>query len=351
MTKRTDKQASELSGELVSSPEVEIPFAPGFDLEALKKIDPEPVFATVKISSGKGDQGAGPYYGPDILKSLEQQFNTKRPPGFKGHQAPDRVPWEYREPVTAWVGASYVPRMDGEADLFVKGYVPSTAEDLRTQLLLADSGAEVVNSVSIFGTRKTDQEEVVDFDLWSLDWTPKGRAGMETELVSVSGEQAKEEQMEIDRDSILRSLRVSDVPDHIVGEIRKDERNTVITEQAPLVEAVGEMRIILELDEGVDPAELVDAVRQLVGTKKDADLEARVDTAVAEMEATDLVKAAVRDSILPKVTDSTTDEELSGEITSALELPYIAALVEGKSLPVIHGERKEEVVRKGTSWA
>jgi len=348
MTKRTDRRASELSGELVSAP-VEIPFAPGFNLEALKAVDPEPVFATVKISSGKGDQGKGPYYGPDILQSLEKQFNVKRPPGFKGHQDPNRVPWEYREPVTAWVGASYVPRMDGEADLYVKGYVPSTAEDLRKQLLLADSGAEVVNSVSIWGTRQTDKDKVVDFDLWSLDWTPKGRAGMETELVSVSGEQAKEEQM--DRDEILRSLRVSDIPDHISGEIRQDERKIVIEENAPLVEAVGEMRIILELDESADPAELVEAIRQLVGTKQSADLEARVDEAVAEMKATDLVKTAVKDIVLPKVTKATTDEELSGEIASALELPYIAALDKGNTLPVIEGAHKDEVVRKGTSWS
>ncbi len=350
MTKTTEKQASELYGELVSgSSSVEVPFAPGFDLEALKAVDPEPVFTTVKISTGRGDQGNGPYYGADILKSLEQQINAKKPPGFKGHQDPSRVDWEYREPVTAWVGASHVPRKDGEADLYVKGYVPSTAEDLRAQLQLASSGAAVVNSVSIWGTRATEGDQVTGYDLWSLDWTPKGRAGMETELVKVSGEQAKEENM--DRDEILRSLRVGDVPDHISGEIRQDERNTVITEHAPLVEAVGEMRVILELDEDVDPAELVDAIRELVGTKQDADLEARVEGAVAEMQQTDLVKAAVKDNVLPKVSAATTDEELKGELASALELPYIKALSDGHTLPVIDGSKKQEVVRKGTSWA
>ena len=155
----------------------------------------------------------------------------------------------------------------------------------------------------------------------------------------------------MDRESILRSLRVEDVPDHIVGEIRKDERSTVVTEHEPLVVAAGEMRVILELNESDDPAELVDAVRELVSAKQGTDLEARVDEKVAEMQASDLVKTAVKDLVLPKVSAATTDEELSGEITSALELPYMKALADGKSLPVINGDHKEEVVRKGTSWA
>lgn len=347
MTKKTEKQGSGLSGELASSTQ-SVAFAPGFSLEALQAVDENPVFATVAIRSGRGDQGSGPYYGPEILQSWEQQINSKRPPGYLGHQDPEKVSWEYRDPVTAWVGARFEPSGD-EGVLYVKGYVPPTASELRTQLQLAEAGADVVNSVSVFGTRQVDQDRVVTFDLWSLDWTPKGRAGMATQLVGVSGEQAKEE--EVDRDEIIRALRVSDLPEHLSGEIRKDEREKVVEEHRPLNDAVGEMRIILELDESSDPEEIVSAVRALVSTKKDADVEARVAEAVDGQISGELVKAAVKDAVLPRVNPDSTDEEIQGEIKSALELPYIAALSDGKTLPVVSGGGKEQSARQGTRWA
>lgn len=339
MTTKTERQVSELSGELVTTAPVEVPFASGFSIEALKLVDENPVFATVKIKSGKGDQGAGPYYGPHILQNLAQQINEKRPPGYRGHQDPDKVNHEWREPVTAWVGATFVP--DGsEGDLYVKGYVPPTAEQLRTQLKLASSGADIVNSVSIFGIRDVDLDKVVKFDLWSLDWTPRGRAGMETELVGVSGEQTKEEE-EMDRDQIIAGLKVSDVPDHVSGEIRKDEREKVIQEHRPLSEAVGEMRVILELDSGADADAIVEALRALMTGQTETEVEATVDEAIdGQIESNDLVKAAVRDVVLPKVTAKTTEAELKGEIESALKVPYIAALGTGQA-PVVQGGGSE----------
>lgn len=352
MTKRIDRQVCELSGEFVGTAfnEVEVPFAPGFDIEALKITDPDPVFATVKISSGRGDQGSGPNYGPEILQSLADQFNTKRPPGYKGHQDPDKVSFEWREPVTAWVGANFVPRADGGADLYVKGYVPSTAPELRQQLALASAGADIVNSVSIFGTRKVDKDEVTDFDLWSLDWTPKGRAGMETELVLVSGEQAKETE-EMDRSEIIRALQVSDLPESLVGEIRKGVTDELNTEIKPLVDAVGEMKLILELDSGADATALVEALRGLIESKNVTEVEELISDAVAEIESSDLVKSAVKDILSARITEKPSEEELAGEISKALEQPYIKALATGKA-PVIQsgGGRNSDDQLVGAHW-
>lgn len=350
MTKKpTGKQVSELSGELVTAP-VEIPFAPGFDLEALKLVDEEPVFATVKIQSGRGDQGRGPKYGPDLLKNIAEQINQKRPPGYRGHQNPENVEFEWREPVTAWVGATCAHRGGGEADLYVKGYIPPTAGELRTQLKLAASGADIVNSVSIFGIRDVEGDEVTKFDLWSLDWTPRGRAGMNTELVAVSGEQHKEDEM--DRDQIIAALKAGDIPDHVSGEIRKDEREKVVEELRPQTEAVGEMRIILELDSGADSEAIVTALRALVGSNVDTEVEAKVDKAIEAEITSPLVRSAVKNLVLPKIETKTTDEELKGEIENALKVPYIAALKDG-ALPVVQGGGKPDEAGKlvGAHWA
>lgn len=348
---KIEKQVSVLSGEVavLTPSEVQgydIPFSTGFNLEALKLVDDDPFFATVRIRSGKGDQGAGPNYGDDILRSIEEQINTKRPPGYKGHQDPERISWEYREPVTAWVGAKFVAGPEGQGELIVKGYVPPTAQDLRTQLKLAESGADVVNSVSIFGTRDVDGDQVTRFDLWSLDWTPKGRNGMQTELMAVSGEQTKEE--DVTREEVIASLKPEDVPEHLVKGFQQEALSDVAGETA----LAGEIRVVLELEEA-DSKEVMDALRGLVSEKNTADLEGRIDEILEDQVTVEMAQSAVKDAILPKLSVKSTDEEITGEISEALKRPYIEALTQGSVIPVFSGgpgkERQTEA-RQGTVW-
>lgn len=348
---KTERQVSELSGEVaVLTPNeaeaYQVPFADGFDLEALKKVDDDPFFATLRIKAGRGDQGTGPMYGDDILKSLETQINEKRPPGYKGHQDPENVEWEYREPVTAWVGAKYVSSAEGQGELIVKGYVPTTADDLRTQLRIAESGADIVNSISIFGVRDVEDDQVMDFALWSLDWTPKGRAGMQTELMAVSGEQAKEDDdMALTREEVIASLKPEEVPTHLV-EGFKAEALEGVSGKAALAD---EVRKVLGLDEDESP-KIVERVTDLVVASATAKLDEKLDTMMEDKVKAEMAQAAVKDAVLPKLTSKSTDEEIVGEIDSALERPYIKALVEGQALPTFSGGTGEEEVRQGTEW-
>lgn len=347
---KTEKLVSALSSEIAVLTPAEaggydVPFANGFDLEKLKETDEDPFFVTVAIKPGRGDQGAGPLYDDEILKSLERQFNDKRPPGYKGHQDPEKVSWEYREAVTAWVGAQYVSDADGQGQLLVKGYVPRTAEDLRTQLKLAESGADVVNSVSIFGIRDTVDDKVKDFELWSLDWTPKGRAGMETELVGVSGEQVKEES--VTREEVIASLKLEDVPEHVATALRAEGRSEVANDIA----IAGEMRVIFDLDTEADSEAVITAVRGIVEADRAGKLDKAVDDAIdgAEIKA-EMVQAAVKDIVLPKLSSTSSKEEITGEITAALDLPYVKELAKGSTAPVVNGGTKTEGDRKATRW-
>lgn len=346
---KIDRQVSMLSSEIAiltpaEASGADVPFAQGFDLEKLKETDDDPFFVTVSIRPGRGDQGAGPVYDESVLRNLEAQFNTKRPPGYKGHQDPEKVSWEYREAVTAWVGAQYVADSEGKGQLLVKGYIPRTAEDLRTQLKLAESGADVVNSVSIFGVRDVKDDKVTKFDLWSLDWTPKGRAGMETELVGVSGEQSKEDN--VTREEVIASLTLDEVPAHLATALRAEGRDAVSGE----IELAGEMRVIFELDDEAESSVVIDAVRSLVGTSKASALSKVIDEAIDEAEiSAEMVKEAVRDVVTASATDASTKEEISGEITSALDRPYIKALV-GTAPVVSGGGSVQDDTRKGTAW-
>jgi len=350
---KIERQVSGLSSEIAvltpaQATEVNVPFAQGFDLEALKTVDDDPFFVTVSIKAGKGDQGEGPEYDEDILRSLEQQFNSMRPPGYKGHQDPDKISWEYREPVTAWVGAQFVAGKEGRGELFVKGYVPQTAQDLRTQLNLAQAGADIVNSVSIFGVRDVENNRVTKFDLWSLDWTPKGRAGMQTELVGISGEQAKEEDEMATREEVIASISVADVPEAVKTSLREEGIASVESETA----IAGEMRVILELDSAVDPEAIVEAVRGLISTVKTDELGERVDEAMEDKITAEMAKEAVRDTVLSSLSVNATEEEIAGEISEALERPYIKALAEGVTIPVISGGTggDSDGARQGTAW-
>ena len=350
---KTERQVSELSSEVaVLTPAeasvIEVPFAKGFDLEALKKVDDDPFFATVLIKAGKGDQGTGPLYDESLLQNLEAQFNSKRPPGYKGHQDPENVSWEYREPVTAWVGARFVSGPEGQGELYVKGYIPPTSDELRMQLRLAEAGADVINSVSIFGVRDVKDGVVTKFDLWSLDWTPKGRAGMETALVGVSGEQAEKEEVQMaTREEVIASIQVSDVPDHVADALRKEGVASVVGETS----VAGEMRLILELDPDEDPEAVVAAVRGLVSKGKTEELATRVEAATEEITV-EMAREAVRDTVLPRLKADATEEEIKGEIDTALERPYIKALVDGVTIPVVSGGTGGSVdgTRQGTAW-
>jgi len=344
-------QVSELSGEIaVLTPSeaelLDIPFAPGFDLEALKAVDENPFFATVRIRSGRGDQGVGPVYGDEVLRSLEEQINQKRPPGYKGHQDPERVEWEYREPVTAWVGAKFTTSAEGKGELIVKGYVPPTAEDLRTQLRLAGSGADVVNSVSIFGTRQLDGDQVKSFDIWSLDWTPKGRAGMQTDLLKVSGEQAKEED-EVTREEVIASLKADEVPQHLVEGFQKIALEGVSGKAALADEIVK----LLGLEDDDDSEKVIEKVREYVVSAETTKLEEAIDEILEDKVKAEMAKSAVKELVLPRLSGSSTKDEIAGEITSALEKEYIKALTSEKA-PVVQGVAPsiQDAARQGTAW-
>ena len=356
----TERPGSTLSSEIaVLTPAqadlTAVPFAPGFDLNALKDVDDDPFFVTVSIKPGRGGQGKGPLYDESILRSLDEQFRTKRPPGYKGHQDPEKVDWEYREAVTAWVGSQLTTDTEGQTRLLVKGYVPKTAKDLRTQLRLAESGADVVNSVSIFGVREVEGDVVKDFDLWSLDWTPKGRAGMETELVGVSGEtHSTNKEDDMTREEVIAALQLKDVPEALATALRAEGRAEVAGEVA----LAGEFRVIFELDKEADSSAMVEAVRSLVGADKTGKLSTAIDEALEGTEIkAEMATAAVRAHVLKTVPADATKEQIVGEIANALEVPYIKMLVgetEKVTPPVVSGggtgNAKDEG-RKATVWA
>jgi hypothetical protein len=311
-TKTIEQRVSQLSGEFVAAPATDVPFAPGFNLEALKAVDPDPWFATVKVKPGRGNGGKGPNYGADVMRSLEKQINEKRPPGYRGHQDPDKIEYEWRQ-----------------------------------QLALAASGADVVNSVSVWGMRSVKDDEVVSYDLWSLDWTPKGRAGMVTELVGVSGEQRQEE--ELDRNEVIASLKVDELPEALLAQAKAP----VQTELDRHVDAMARLRAALSIGEDAELDMVVAKVSELVVSDETEELEERITEKVAAAISGELMKAAVTERLVSRLKPGATDEEIAGEIESAKELPHISVLG-GQSVPTVIGTgaaKPGSEQRQGTTWS
>lgn len=163
-----------ICGEMAVS---EIPLSPAVDVNALKADDDDPLEIVVEIPAGKSKRGWN--YLPRSLEDIVDVVNSEGLPGFEGHQPPSNVDWEFRTPVTHWVGAKF---QDGKA--YFRGIVDKAASDLKRWIR-----GGTVKTVSIWGMPKLAYEngetKVIGYDPFSIDWTPPRRAGMPTRIVAM----------------------------------------------------------------------------------------------------------------------------------------------------------------------
>ena len=163
-----------ICGEMAVS---EIPVSPAVDIEALKEDDDDSLELVVEIPAGKSKRGWN--YLPRSLQDIVDVVNAEGLPGFEGHQSPNNVDWEFRTPVTHWIGAKFE---DGKA--YFRGLVDKAATDLKRWIR-----GGTVRTVSIWGFPKLAYEDgetkVIGYEPLSIDWTPPRRAGMPTRIVAM----------------------------------------------------------------------------------------------------------------------------------------------------------------------
>lgn len=148
-------------------------------LEKLMEGDDDPCLVAVEIEEGKGGHGL---YTAEAIKDIVDGVNRDQPMGFLGHQEPEKLPFEFPQPATHWFAAEMLKR-GGKAVARVYGLVEPTMKQLKKWVR---SGR--INTVSIFGRAKfrPGSREIVGYELMSIDWTPRKRAGMTTRLVWAS---------------------------------------------------------------------------------------------------------------------------------------------------------------------
>lgn len=138
--------------------------------------------------------------------------------------------------------------------------------------------------------------------------------------------------MALTREEVIASLKAEEVPKHLIESIQKDALDGV-SGRAALAD---EIRKLLGLAED-ESDKIVERVTDLVVANATSELDDKLDTVLEDKVKAEMARAAVKDAIRSNLTNRSTDEEIKGEIDSALERPYIKALADGEVMPVFSG--------------
>jgi hypothetical protein len=164
-----------ISGEIKP---VDIPVAPGVDVDAIKEGDDSSLEIVVEVPSAKSKRGW--LYQPQAIKDIVNHVNKHTLSGFLGHQKKENLDTEFPVPVVHWVGASW--KDDKNAGYF-RGVIDPVAKDLKRWIK-----AKRVKEVSIYGMPKlkkvSGETSVVGYSPLSIDFVPIGRPGMPTRIVA-----------------------------------------------------------------------------------------------------------------------------------------------------------------------
>jgi hypothetical protein len=173
-----------LDGEMVSGDEADrlmsaIPVRPGLDIEKLKEGDDNPVDYIVRVQFRTNTKGW--IYDDSAYDAIVSAIhNAKMPiPSYKGHQAQEAAGYEFRDHGGTVVGALK------QGDFVYYRIVVDKGEDKLKWLIQKG----LIGEVSIWGRPsivvRNGETHVVDYELWSVDFTPPNRTGQDNEIVSV----------------------------------------------------------------------------------------------------------------------------------------------------------------------
>lgn len=295
---------AEVTGEMQTA---DIPIAQGVDVKQLKQGDTDPLEVVVEINSGFSTRKWN--YLPATVQKIAEQINSKTPNGFLGHQKAENLDSEFPDVATHWIGALY---KDGKA--YVRGYIDPSMAKLKRLIR-----SHRIKQVSIFGiptlhTTSHGETEVVDYNLLSLDWTPKDRNGMPTRVVATSEMSTDQQQfVTAEYDHIVKkSQQTTDQKSRGGDEMTKEE--IIVALQGLL--ATGEMKsddlktLVGNVDDAAAMKEV--AANLNVATDQVSSEIARLKKVEQSVKAT--AHAALVQKILKDKIEDDTLRELVGEM-------------------------------------
>ncbi|OCL28656.1 hypothetical protein U472_00435 [Orenia metallireducens] len=281
-----------------------IPFPSNEAEEVAQQLEGEdPCYVCVEIPEGEGNYG---YYTAMAIEDVVNKVNKGLPNGFAGHQRPEDLPYEFPEITTHWLAAE-IYRAGGKTIAKVYGLVDEAEAKLKRWIR-----ARRIKEVSIYGEpiyKGDGTSDIVGFNLYSIDWTPKGRPGMDTRLVWAS-EINNGGGKEMDLNEILANLR---------SKIAKKEVDlkTVVSEIGFTDEQVLQIIASEQLEEAKQNKETAKKAEKLVqalGLDSQEDL----DKAIKKAEKMKEVYDADQEENQEQVIDEVVEEKVAGEQAQAL---------------------------------
>jgi hypothetical protein len=220
--KKAEMEAVSLLANLTGEINVaDIPIAANVNLDQLKEGDTDPLEVVVEIDSGKSTRKWD--YLPSTIQKIVKQINDTTPNGFLGHQKAENLETEFPDIATHWIGAIY---KDGKA--FVRGLIDPSMDKLKRLIR-----SQRIKQVSIFGVptlaMNKGETQVVDYQLLSLDWSPKDRNGMATKVIATSEIDAILASLSSGGDKVTKEEILLAAKDLLAtGEMKKDDFKALI---------------------------------------------------------------------------------------------------------------------------
>lgn len=332
-------------GPLDTSTRPNLTIPPDF-MEVITANDDDPMFVTVEVEAGWSRSKRN--WKPEHLRKVVDKVKKDRMAGNLGHPLLDHKSYEssFPLPQVAWCSAT----MEGNKAVF-KGYVLKKAE-ARELLKLG-----LIDGVSIFGDSKMRPVQggydVISFEPETIDFARKGRSGMTSRVVSLTGEQAPGRGENVDAKDIT-AISEDELRTHaplLVREIERKavepvetkigEQATLIADLQPEVDILGEIKKLLKLQDGENPVEKLAKFIETVEEAGKADIKAFVNTLVEKKVKSTRGQALLRRLVgeMESEFDGALTDDMKKEITTAFD----AKIESDEDIKVLVGEMSGHV--------
>lgn len=311
-------------------------------LERVRKSDSDPMFVTVEIEAGISKSKR--IWKSSHLQQVVDKVNKERMSGNLGHPLLDQKKWEseFPEPQVVWTTA----KMVGTNTAAFKGYILKSAK-AREYLEMG-----LIDGVSVFGDsgmRPTPNGyEIVRFDPETIDFARKGRSGMTSRIVSLTGEQETSRGGAVEPKDVA-ALSPDEIKNHapLVYKAIQDEAvtplNTKIGEMEtavgtlqPQVDILGEIKKLLKLQDGDNPVEKITSLITQIEEAGSAEVKAFVASLVEKKVKTERGRKLVARLIGEMHTAY--DGPLDDETKKKIEADFTAKVEEDDDIKELIGE-------------
>jgi hypothetical protein len=297
---------SEMAGKTTDL-HIDVPTAPGVDMEALVQGDEDPLFVTVEALNPTISRN-NRIYTEEVMEEMARQINESKPDAYQGHIKDENRGSEAPMSQTIWVGAKVI-KVDGTPRLFIKGYVLPYAKE-RKQYLRARVASGKAATVSVYGeveqmwNKVKKAWEILNFKLESIDWSRLGAEGVPTLGHMQLAKEMKGDIME--REEILKTTtlqEMSEVNPDVVEEAKEAGRKEVETDLKARAEKAETEKQALE-DAIPDGAEKKPETLQEMAKEHSELLETYLDTTLEGKLANKAVRQVAKQRVMSEMAGS-----------------------------------------------